>query len=584
MANKNTEKTDEQLQRLLESLRAENSNEVRNKLKIIPLGGIGEIGKNMTVIEYDNDMIVIDCGLIFPDDDLPGIDLVIPDMTYIEENREKLRGFVITHGHEDHIGALPYALKRFQNAPVFATDITLALIEHKLNEANIKNRNLIKIVPGTYINLGCFTIEFIRSTHSIPGAVMLAITSPVGVIIHTGDFKFDFTPISGGIPDITRLGEYGDSDVLALLTDSTNAEHEGFTPSERELGSTFESYFNNAQGRVIVASFASNIYRIQQIADVAISKGRFICFQGRSMINICEIARRLGYLKISGKNIVELSKLENIPNDEICIITTGSQGEYMSGLFRMAFSGDGRNNLNISTGDTVIISASAIPGNEVGIAKVINQFYKKGATVIYDPMADVHVSGHARRGELTMLFSLLSPKYLVPIHGEYKHMHQNACLGEKVGIPAENIFELKQGDILTIDESGAEQISAAVDYGSMYIDGLGVGDLDSSVMRDRTIMSEDGVVVAVITISKATGALMAAPEIISRGFIYPKAKDSEEILSEAKAVLQREAYKFAETNRASWGSIKNSVRNTLKDYFNEKTKRRPIIIPIIIEV
>ncbi|MBQ9949718.1 MAG: ribonuclease J [Clostridia bacterium] len=551
-----------------------------NKLRIIPLGGIGEVGKNMTAIEYGDDMIVVDCGLIFPDEDMLGIDLVIPDMSYIEERAHKLRAFVITHGHEDHIGALPYALKKF-HAPVFATDLTLALIEHKLDESNVDEAQLITIAPDRTINLGCFTVEFIRSTHSIPGAVMLAVSTPVGTIIHTGDFKLDFTPIDGEITDITRLGEYGKSGVLLLLSDSTNAENEGYTPSEKDLGSRFEEYFTNAQGRVIVASFASNIYRIQQIADVAIAHGRVICFQGRSMIYISEIARRLGYLNISGEHIVELSKLDNIPDNEVCIITTGSQGEPMSGLFRMANSS---HKLNIGENDTVIISASAIPGNEVGIAKVINQFYNKGAKVIYDPMADVHVSGHAKRKELTLLLALVKPKFFIPIHGEYKHMHQHALLAQKTNIPPENIFELKQGEALVLDSESAEIEKDALNFGSVYVDGLGVGDIGSTVIKDRKIMSEDGVVMAIITINKVTGALMADPEVITRGFIYPKIKESDEIMCAAKENVLKVAYKYAETNRANWSSIKNAIRSTLKDYLYEKTKRHPIIIPVIIEV
>lgn len=551
-----------------------------NTLKIIPLGGIGEVGKNMTVIEYEDDCIVVDCGLIFPDEDMLGIDLVIPDMSYLENNYEKLRGFVITHGHEDHIGALAFALKKF-HVPVFGTDLTLALVEHKLDESNVDEAQLITIAPGRTINLGCFTIEFIKSTHSIPGAVILAVSTPAGVIIHTGDFKLDFTPIDGEITDITRLGEYGKSGVLALLSDSTNAEHEGYTPSEKDLGDRFDEYFSNASGRVIVASFASNIYRIQQIADVAIAKGRVICFQGRSMIYITDIARRLGYLNISGENIVELSALENYPDNEVCIITTGSQGEPMSGLFRMANSS---HKLNIGAGDTVIISASAIPGNEVGIAKVINQFYKKGANVIYDPMADVHVSGHAKRSELALMIALTKPKYFIPIHGEYKHMHQHASIALKANISPENIFELKQGDMLAITDDSAVQIHEAVPYDSVYVDGLGIGDIGSTVIKDRKIMSEDGIVIAVITISKTTGALLRDPEVISRGFIYPKVKESDELMNAAHEVVQKAAFKFAETNRNNWSNVKNTVRSSLRDYLYERTKRSPIIIPVIIDL
>lgn len=549
-------------------------------IKIIPLGGIGEVGKNMTVIECGEDCIAIDCGLIFPDEDMLGIDLVIPDMTYLEENCEKLRGIVITHGHEDHIGALPYALKKF-HVPVFGTDLTLALIEHKLDESNVDDAQLVAIAPGRTINLGCFMVEFIKSTHSIPGAVMLAITTPAGIIIHTGDFKFDFTPIDGEITDITRIGEYGKAGVLALLSDSTNAEHEGYTPSEKDLGSHFEEYFSNAKGRVIVASFASNIYRIQQIADVAVAKGRVICFQGRSMIYISEIARRLGYLNIPGEHIVELSALDNYAEDEICIITTGSQGEPMSGLFRMANSS---HKLNIGEGDTVIISASAIPGNEIGIAKVINQFYKKGAKVIYDPMADVHVSGHARRSELALMLALTKPRYFIPVHGEYKHMHQHATIAQKTNVPAENIFELKQGDMLMIQDDCAQVFPEAVPYDSVYVDGLGIGDIGSSVIKDRRIMSQDGIVIAVITISKTTGALLRDPEVVSRGFIYPKVRESDELMNAACEVVQKAAYKFAETNRNNWSNVKNNVRNSLRDYLYERTKRSPIIIPMVIDI
>ena len=394
------------------------------KLKIIPLGGVGEIGKNMTVIEYGKDIVVVDCGLIFPDEDMPGIDLVIPDMTYLEKNAEKLRGILITHGHEDHIGAVPYALKKFQT-PVFGTRLTMALIEHKLDEAKVRNADLRCIAPGDKVQLGCFTVEFIKTSHSIAGAVALAIITPVGTLIHTGDFKVDYTPLDGEPIDVARFAHYGAKGVLALMSDSTNAELSGHTQSEREIGKTFEHYFEIAKGRVIVATFASNIYRIQQIADVAIAHGRVICFQGRSMVNIAKVASELGYLNIPVEKIVEVEKLRRIDDEKVCVITTGSQGEPMSGLFRMA---NASHRLNIGKGDTVIISASSIPGNEIAVSRVINQLYQKGAKVVYDRMADVHVSGHARREELRLMFTLTKPKYFIPVHGEARHLYQHAEL------------------------------------------------------------------------------------------------------------------------------------------------------------
>lgn len=403
------------------------------KLKIIPLGGVGEIGKNMTVLEYGNDMIVVDCGLIFPDEDMPGIDVVIPDMTYLSENAARLRGFLITHGHEDHIGALPYALREF-DVPVYGTSFTVALIEHKLEEMRVKDRRLVTIKPGDRVELGCFKIEFIKTGHSIAGAIALAINTPIGTVIHTGDFKVDFTPIDGEPIDINRFAHYGSRGVLALLSDSTNIERQGYTQSERELGATFEHYFEAAQGRVIVASFASNVYRIQQVADVAISHGRVLCFQGRSMEQVVQIAMKLGYLKIPADRIVNVDQLKRYRDDQICVFTTGSQGEPMSGLFRMATA---THRLNIGAGDTVIISASAIPGNEKGVSRVINNLFQKGAMVIYNQMADVHVSGHACREELRLMMQLTKPRFFIPVHGEYRHLFMHGQLAREMGIPEE---------------------------------------------------------------------------------------------------------------------------------------------------
>jgi len=430
-------------------------NNMANKLKIIPLGGMGEIGKNMTVFEYGNDMIVVDCGISFPDDDMPGIDVVIPDMTYLRENRAKFKGFMITHGHEDHIGALPYALKEF-DVPVYGTAFTIALIEHKLEEARVTNKKLTVVKPGDTVELGCFKVEFIKTGHSIAGAVALAINTPIGTVIHTGDFKVDFTPIDGEPIDIIRFAHYGARGVLALMSDSTNIESPGHTQSEKEIGKTFEYYFDVAEGRIIVASFASNVYRIQQVADVAISHGRVICFQGRSMEQVVQIAMRLGYLKIPPESIVKVDQLKRYRDDQVCVITTGSQGEPMSGLFRMATA---THRLNIGKGDTVIISASAIPGNEVGVSRVINQLYQKGAQVIYNRMADVHVSGHACREELRLMMELTRPKFFIPVHGEYRHLMMHGKLAQEMGVPPENTFIADCGDVIELTQREGKRLA-----------------------------------------------------------------------------------------------------------------------------
>lgn len=546
------------------------------KLKIIPLGGLGEIGKNMTVFEYGDDMIVVDCGLSFPDEEMLGIDLVIPDMTYIEDNFSRLRGFVITHGHEDHIGALPYALKKF-SVPVYGTKFTLALIEHKLDEQKIKNADLRCVTAGDVIELGCFRIEFIKVGHSIAGAVALAITTPVGVVIHTGDFKVDYTPIDNEPIDINRFAYYGSRGVLALLMDSTNAELAGTTPSEMEIGKTFERVFEEAVGRVIVASFASNVYRIQQVADVAIRHGRKICLQGRSMIYIAQIAMDLGYLHIPETSIVDIEKLRHVPDDEVCVLTTGSQGESMSGLFRMANS---NHRLNIGKGDTVIISASAIPGNERAVGKVINQLFQRGCNVVYDRLADVHVSGHARRDELKLMFRLIKPKYFIPVHGEARHLHHHAQLASQMGVEPAHIFVLETGNVLELSRRSAK-INGSVTSGGVLVDGSGVGDIGSSVLRERRMLSQDGMFAIVIAINRTTGALSAEPEIVSRGFVY--AKDSEEILADAKSLAVTLAQRFSSADKSEWGAIKASIRGEIKACLYNKTKRTPFIMPIILE-
>ena len=546
-----------------------------SKLKIIPLGGMGEIGKNMTVFEYNGDIIVVDCGLSFPDDDMPGIDIVIPDMTYLRENRDKLKGFLITHGHEDHIGALPYALKEF-DVPVYGTAFTIALIEHKLDEARVSNKKLTVVKPGDYVELGCFKIEIIKTGHSIAGAVALAINTPIGTVIHTGDFKVDFTPIDGEPIDIIRFAHYGSRGLLALMSDSTNIESPGHTQSEKEIGKTFEYYFDVAEGRIIVASFASNVYRIQQVADVAISHGRVLCFQGRSMEQVVLIAIRLGYLKIPPESIVKVEQLKRYRDDQVCVITTGSQGEPMSGLFRMATA---THRLNIGKGDTVIISASAIPGNEVGVSRVINQLYQKGAQVIYNRMADVHVSGHACREELRLMMELTKPKYFIPVHGEYRHLVMHAKLAEEMGVLPENTFIADCGDVIELSQRGGRK-AGSVTSGAVMVDGI--GGIDDVVLKDRRTLSQDGLMVVVLTLDSENGRMLTAPEIVSRGFVYMR--DSEELIADTKALLVKEARKFEGADRSDYANIKSGIRNSLKMFLKGKTKRTPMIMPIVIEI
>lgn len=550
--------------------------ELLKKLRIIPLGGVGEIGKNMTVIEYDEDIIVVDCGMSFPDDEMLGIDLVIPDMTYLERKAANIHGLVVTHGHEDHIGAIPYLLKNI-NVPVYGTQLTLGLIEHKLNENNVENARLTCVAPGDILRLGCFRIEFIKINHSIAGAVALAITTPLGVVIHTGDFKLDYTPIDGEPMDLSRFAQYGAQGVLALMSDSTNVERTGYTQSEQELGHTFEKCFLQAEGRIIVATFASNIYRIQQVADVAIAHGRRICFQGRSMVQIADMAMSMGYLSIPTECIVDVDKLRGLPDDKICVITTGSQGEPMSGLFRMA---NATHKMNVGEGDTVIISASAIPGNEKGVAKVINQLFSRGVKVIYDQMADVHVSGHARREELKLMLALVKPKFFIPVHGEHRHLYQHAEIAASMGIPPENIFTVDCGDIVELTDTYGT-IAGEVPSGAVLVDGFGVGDIGMSVLRDRRILSQDGLVTVVVAVHADTGMLSAPPEIVTKGFVF--VKDSEELIGGALKLISGRAEEFANVHRNDWAHMKNSMKQALKSYLYDKTGRMPMILMMLIE-
>lgn len=544
-------------------------------MKLIPLGGMGEIGKNMTLLEYGEDILIIDCGIAFPDDDMPGIDVVIPDMTYLEENAQKIRGILITHGHEDHIGAVPYALKKF-NVPVYGMDLSIALIEHKLEEMKVKQAQLHVVKPGDTVELGCFKAEFIKISHSIPGAVALAITTPFGVLLHTGDFKIDLTPLDGQPIDINRLAYYGSKGVLALMSDSTNVEKPGYTQSEREIGKTFEHYFDIAHGRMIVASFASNVWRLQQVADVAIRHGRVICFAGRSMEQIVAASQKLGYLNIPEDKIVKVDQLKKFNDDKVCIITTGSQGEPMSGLYRMA---NASHKVNVGKGDTVIISASAIPGNEKGVARVINNLFEKGAYVVYDRMADVHVSGHACREELKLMLHIIKPRYFIPAHGEQRHLMMHAQLAEDMGVPPENVFVVNIGETVSFSKNGAQR-GGSVASGSVMVDGS--DSIGNVVLNDRKQLADDGLLVAVMTIHKETGRQMAPTEIISRGFVYMK--DSEELIHQAVESIQSEVERFEKEDKSSYANIKNSIKTKLKTFFKSKTKRTPVIVPIVIEV
>lgn len=549
---------------------------MNRNIKIIPLGGVGEIGKNMTVIEYEDDMIVIDCGMSFPDESMPGIDVVIPDITYIKDNLSKLRGILITHGHEDHIGALPYLYPEM-HVPVYGTAFTVALIEHKFEENHIDKSRLNVIIPGDRVQLGCFNVEFIKTGHSIAGAVAMAINTPVGTIIHTGDFKVDLTPIDKEPIDLKRFAFYGSRGALCLMSDSTNIERQGHTPSEMDLGGTFEKCFDSSDGRIIVASFASNVYRIQQIADIAIKHGRYLCFQGRSMEQIVQIGIRLSYLNIPAERIIPAECINKYKDNQICVITTGSQGEVMSGLFRMASSS--HNKVEVKEGDLVIISASAIPGNEKDVSRIINLLYKKGCNVVYDRMADVHVSGHACKEELRLMLDLIHPKFFIPVHGEYRHLYMHGQLAEEMGIPRKRVFIADCGDTIEINKKNG-RISGSVSCGSVMVDGL--GDIDDIVLKDRKMLANDGVVVTFLTLDVETGRVLAEPQIISRGFVYMR--ESDDLIAEMNQLVLNESLKFQESDKEDYQNIKNSIRSKLKSFIKSKTQRNPMVIFIVQEI
>ncbi len=550
------------------------------KLKVISLGGLQEIGKNMTVFEYDKDIIIVDCGLAFPEDDMLGIDLVIPDITYLIKNMDRIRGIVLTHGHEDHIGALPYVLKEI-NVPVFGTLLTLGLLENKLKEHGLnKLVTLHTVVPGEKVKLGQFQVEFIHTNHSIADAVALAITTPVGVVVHTGDFKVDYTPIDGEVMNLHRFAELGKEGVLLLLSDSTNAERKGFTMSESSVGRVFDDIFSETpKNRIMVATFSSNIHRIQQIVNSAYRFGRKVAIIGRSMVNAAKTAIELEYLNMPDNTLIDISEIKNYTDDKLVIITTGSQGETMSALSRIA-SNEHRQ-VSIKPGDKIIISASSIPGNEKNISNVINELMRKGADVVYEGMADIHVSGHARQEELKLMLSLIRPKYFMPVHGEYVHLLSHRDLAVSLGIPNENIFIMNIGDVLELSKKDAK-INGTVTSGQVLVDGLGVGDVGNIVLRDRKNLSENGLMVVVVTIDSASGTILAGPDIISRGFVY--VRESEDLMEEAKSVIMDALDKCDTRHMSGWTNIKNTIKDTLKNFLWQKTKRSPMILPIIMEI
>lgn len=547
------------------------------KVKIIPLGGLEQIGMNMTAFECEDSIIVVDCGLSFPSDDMLGIDLVIPDVTYLKENADKVKGFIITHGHEDHIGALPYVLKDI-NVPIYATKLTIGLIDHKLEEYGLLKSVKRKVVRyGQSINLGCFRIEFVRTNHSIADAAALAIFTPAGIIVHTGDFKVDYTPVFGDMIDLQRLGEIGKKGVLALMCDSTNALRQGFTMSERTVGKTFDTIFaDNVKSRIIVATFASNVDRVQQIINSAYKFGRKVIIEGRSMVNVIGTASELGYIKIPDNTLIDIEQMKNYTDDQIVLITTGSQGESMAALSRMALSIHKK--VTIKPNDTIIFSSTPIPGNEKAVSKVINELSMKGANVIFQ---DTHVSGHACQEEIKLIYSLIKPKYAVPVHGEFRHLKAQASIAESLGIPKENIFIISSGDVLSMSFDSAAVVDR-VQAGSVLVDGLGVGDVGNIVLRDRQNLSENGIIVVALTLEKYSNQLLAGPDIVSRGFVY--VRESEDLMGEAKDVVNDALEDCLSHNISDWGKIKNVIRESLSDFLWKRIKRSPMILPIIMEV
>ncbi len=548
-------------------------------LKIIPLGGIEEIGKNITVFEYGDDIIVVDCGIEFPTDDMLGIDMVIPDVTYLVKNKDKIRGMVITHGHEDHIGSIPYVLKQV-NMPIYATRLTIELIKNKLEEHNLlRSTKLHEVKQGQTVKLGKFSVEFISSCHSIPDAVMLAIHTPVGTVIHTGDFKIDYTPIDGKKMDLGRIAELGNKGILALMSDSTNAERKGFTMSESSVGEVIDKLFINCTKRIVVATFASNVHRVQQIVDCAVKYKRKIAVCGRSMQNMIEAAMKIGYIKVEKDVFIDIDMIKNYTDEQLVIITTGSQGETMSALTRMAAGNHKK--VTITPNDLVIISANPIPGNEKSVSKVIDDLMKIGADVVYSSLADVHVSGHACQEEQKLILSLARPKYFIPVHGEYRQLLAHAETAKKLGMPSQNIFITTNGRTLEMNEQEAK-FTTLVPSGKVLVDGLGVGDVGNIVLRDRQHLSQDGLIVIVLTMDSSTGEIVSGPDVISRGFVY--VRESENLMEDVKNVIKEEVEQFEQKHITDWSTIKSTLKDNLRDYIFQKTKRDPMILPIIMEI
>jgi len=548
------------------------------KLKVIPLGGLEQIGMNITAFEYGDSIIVVDCGLSFPEDDMLGVDLVIPDISYLKENKDKVKGFFITHGHEDHIGAIPYVFKEL-NVPIYATKLTNGLIEHKLEEhkmLDVVKRKVVKY--GQHINAGCFRVEFIKTNHSISDAAALAIYSPAGIIVHTGDFKVDYTPVFGDAIDLQRFGELGKKGVLALMCDSTNAERPGFTPSERTVGSAIDAIFSeNTTTRIIIATFASNVDRVQQIINSAHKYGRKVAVEGRSMVNIIGTASELGYLHIPDNTLVDIDEIKNQPDDKQCLITTGSQGESMAALSRMA--NGTHKKVVIKPNDTIVFSSHPIPGNEKAVSNVINELSMRGANVIFQ---DVHVSGHACAEEIKLIYSLVRPKYALPVHGEYKHLKAQARIAESLGYDTDHIFLLSSGDVLEFDAEQNAKVAGHVHTGPVMVDGLGVGDVGNIVIRDRQKLAEDGIIIVVLTLDSATGEVLAGPDVVSRGFVY--VRDSGDLMDSVKEILDETMEDLTSRNVTDWNKIKSDIKDNLGDFVYHETQRRPMIMPIIMEV
>lgn len=550
----------------------------QHKVQIIPLGGLGEIGKNMTVFRYGDDMILIDAGLMFPEDDMLGIDLVIPDITYLVENKDKIKGIFLTHGHEDHIGALPYVMKQI-DCPVYGTALTLGILQGRLKENGVGNETLHVVKPGDKINTGVFKLDFIRVNHSIPDAVAIAITTPIGVIIHTGDFKIDHTPVDGQVMEFNKFAEYGDRGVLCLLADSTNAERPGFTPSEKMVGQTFDEEFRYAKHRIIVATFSSNVHRIQQVIDTAVKYDRKVAVIGRSMVNVVNIAKELGYLKVPEGVLIDIDETHNYTPEKVVIITTGSQGEPMSALTRMAMNDHKK--VDIMPGDTVIISATPIPGNEKLVSRTIDHLYKLGADVIYEKSNGVHVSGHASQEEIKMMHNLVRPRFFMPVHGEYRHLVKHANLAKSLGMPADHIVIGENGSVIELTKSSIT-ISGKVPAGKVLVDGLGVGDVGNIVLRDRRQLSQDGIMIVVVTVDKESCHVVSGPDIVSRGFVY--VREAEDLMDEARDKVQAALDRCEENNVSEWSAIKSTVRDSLGRFLFERTRRRPMILPIIMEI